>query len=105
MSNFISYIFEPETNDNLITWGYLDNILRTTPTEAEMEAQRAQMEEMLAGMSEEERAQMQARIQRQMGQGAGGQEIPMYRVMHKVDIPGVLVQPFNQYEPNRYIRY
>jgi hypothetical protein len=25
--------------------------------------------------------------------------------MHKVNIPGVLVQPFNQYEPNRYIRY
>jgi len=25
--------------------------------------------------------------------------------MHKVDIPGALVQPFNQYERNRYIRY
>ena len=105
MSNFISYIFEPETNDNLITWGYLDNILRTTPTEAEMAAQRAEMEEMLAGMSAEERAQMAPRIERQMQQGARAQEIPMYRVMKKTNIPGVLVQPFNQYERNRYIRY
>jgi hypothetical protein len=105
MSNFISYIFEPETNDNLITWGYLDNLIRTTPTEAEMAAQRAEMEEMLAGLSAEERAQMAGRIERQMQQGARAQEIPMYRVMKKADIPGVLVQPFNQYERNRYIRY
>jgi hypothetical protein len=105
MSNFISYIFEPETNDNLITWGYLDNILRTTPTEAELAAQRAEMEEMLAGLSAEERAQMAPRIERQMQQGARAQEIPMYRVMKKTNIPGVLVQSFNQYERNRYIRY
>jgi hypothetical protein len=105
MSNFISYIFEPETNDNLITWGYLDNLIRTTPTEAEMAAQRAEIEEMLAGLSAEERAQMAGRIERQMQQGARAQEIPMYRVMKKTDIPGVLVQPFNQYERNRYIRY
>jgi len=104
MSNFISYIFEPETNDNLITWGYLDNVLRVTPTEEEMEAQRAELEAMLAGMSEEERAQFGARIERQMRQASQAQEIPMYRVMKKTDIPGVLVRPYNHYEPNRYIR-
>ena len=105
MSNFISYIFEPETNDNLITWGFLDNVLRTTPTEAEVAAQRAQVEAMMAGMSEEERAQFSARIERQMQQGSRPQEIPMYRVMKKTEMPGVLVQPFNQYERNRYIRF
>jgi hypothetical protein len=105
MSNFISYIFEPETNDNLITWGFLDNVLRTTPTEAEIAAQRAQMEAMMARMSEEERAQFGARIERQMQQGSRPQEIPMYRVMKKTEIPGVLVQPFNQYERNRYIKF
>ncbi len=26
--NLISYLLEPETNDNLITWGYTDNVLR-----------------------------------------------------------------------------
>jgi predicted regulator of amino acid metabolism with ACT domain len=105
MSNFISYIFEPETNDNLITWGFLDNVLRVTPTEAELEAQRAQMEAMLAGMSEEDRAQYGARIERQMAQGARPQEIPMYRVMKKTNLPGVLIQNINQYDRNRYIKY
>ena len=105
MSNFISYIFEPETNDNLITWGFLDNALRTTPSEAEVAAQRAQMEAMMAGMTAEERAQMSGRIERQMQQGSRPQELPMYRVMKKTEIPGVLVQSFNGYERNRYIRY
>lgn len=105
MSNFISYIFEPETNDNLITWGFLDNVLRTTPTEAEIAAQQAQTEAMLAGMSEEERTQFGARMERQMQQAGRTQEIPMYRVMKKTEIPGVLVQDFNQFERNRYIRY
>ena len=94
MSNFISYIFEPETNDNLITWGFLDNVLRVTPTENEIAAQRAEMEAMLAGMSAQDRAQFGARIERQMQAATPPQEIP-----------GVLVQAFNQYDRTRYIRY
>ncbi len=105
MSNFISYIFEPETNDNLITWGYLDGLLRTTPTEAEIAAQRAEMEGMLSGLSEEERAQWEGRLQRQLENMTRPQEIPIYRVMTKTEIPGVLVREFNGYERNRYIRY
>jgi hypothetical protein len=31
-ANLISYIFEPETDDNLITWGWADHILQTTET-------------------------------------------------------------------------
>ena len=27
-SNLISYLLEPETDDNLITWGYLDDFLQ-----------------------------------------------------------------------------
>jgi len=105
MSNFISYIFEPESNDNLITWGFLDNVLRTTPSQAEVAAQQAQMEAMLAGLSAAERTQAEARMQRQGQQGSRGQEIPMYRLMKKTNLPGVLVQDFNGYERNRYIRY
>jgi len=105
MSNFISYIFEPESNDNLITWGFLDNVLRVTPSQEEIAAQRAQMEAMLAGMSEADRAQYGARMERQMEQAGRGQEIPMYRLMKKTDLPGVLVQDFNGYEGNRFIRY
>jgi hypothetical protein len=105
MSNFISYIFEPETNDNLITWGFLDNVLRSTPSEEEVAAQRAQMEAMLAGMSTEERAQYGARIERQLAESSEPQEIPLYRVMKKTNLPGVLVQEFNQYDRSRYIKY
>jgi hypothetical protein len=105
MSNFISYIFEPTTNDNLVTWGYLDNVLRVTPSEEEIAAQRAEMEDMLNQMSEEDRAQYGSRIQRQLDQLLEPQEVPMYRVMKKTEIPGVLVERFNKYERNRYIRY
>lgn len=105
MSNFISYIFEPTTNDNLITWGYLDNVLRVTPSQEEIAEQVAEMEERLAGLSEEDRANYGPRIERQIQNLTSPQEIPIYRVMKKTDIPGVLVERFNKYERNRYIRY
>ena len=59
---------------------------------------------MMAGMSADERAQMEARMARQQEQAGQGRPIPIYRVMKKTDIPGILVRPFNQYEPNRYVR-
>lgn len=104
MSNFISYILEPETNDNLITWGYLDNLLRETPTAEEIAARRAEMEEMLARLSEEERSQFGRRIERQLENLQRPQEIPIYRVMRKTNIPGVLAEPYNRYERTRYIK-
>ncbi len=110
LSNFISYILEPETNDNLVTWGYLDNVLRVTPSAAEQEAQRQAQEERLAQMTPEQRQQFQGRGGRGGGRGGGraggnrGQRVPIYRVMSKTDFAGVLVQPYNRYEPNRYIR-
>ena len=70
MSNFISYILEPETNDNLVTWGYLDNVLRATSSAV----------------------------------GQGAQRVPIYRLMKKAEFAGVLVEPFNEYQKNRYIR-
>lgn len=30
-ANLIAYLLEPETDDNLITWGYADHLLRVTP--------------------------------------------------------------------------
>lgn len=103
MSNFISYLLEPETNDNLVTWGYLDNVLRETPSLAEQEEQQRAMEERLAQMSPEQRAQFQG------GRGGRGgaprpQRVPIYRLMNRAEIAGELVRPFNQYAPNRYIR-
>jgi len=103
-SNLISNLLEPMTNDNLVTWGYLDNVVQVTPSEEEVAAQRAEMEARLAAMSPEERSQMGARFERQLEQAGRGRPIPIYRVMKKTDIPGILVRPFNQYEPRRYIR-
>jgi len=109
LSNFISYILEPETNDNLITWGYLDNVMRATPSAAEQEAQRRAMEERLVEMTPEQRAQVQGGGGGRGGRGFGGgagrpQRVPIYRLMKKTDLAGELVRPFNEYQPNRYIR-
>ncbi len=103
-SNLISYLMEPVTNDNLVTWGYLDNVVQVTPSEEEVAAQRAELEARLAAMSPEDRSQMGARLERQLEQAGRGRPIPIYRVMKKTGIPGILVRPFNQYEPRRYIR-
>ncbi len=102
-SNLISYLLEPVTNDNLVTWGFLDNVVQATPSAAQLEAQRAEMETRLAGMSAADRAQFGGRLEQQLAQASQGRAIPIYRVMKKTDIPGVLVRPFVE-GGNRYIR-
>ncbi len=82
-SNLISYILEPETNDNLITWGYLDNFLRVTPTQGQ---QKISPE---SGMQSND---------------IRNQRIPIYRLMKKTNLKGVLVEPYNEYEKNRYLK-
>jgi hypothetical protein len=103
-SNLISYLLEPATNDNLVTWGYLNNVVQVTPSAEETEARLAELRERLSSMTEEERAQMGSRLERQIQQAGEGRAIPLHRVMKKTEIPGVLVTPFNLYEPNRYYR-
>jgi len=89
-SNLICYILEPETNDNLITWGYLDTYLQAMTEE--------QTQEYIERM-----ARFRARGQ-QEGPLPPGQLIPIYRLMTKIDLRGALVDPFNDYERNRYVR-
>jgi hypothetical protein len=89
-SNLICYILEPETNDNLITWGYLDTYLQ-----AMTEEQTQQYIERMA--------RFRARGQRE-GPLPPGQLVPIYRLMTKTDLRGVLVDRFNDYERNRYVR-
>ncbi|MEX2609182.1 MAG: M14 family zinc carboxypeptidase [Gemmatimonadota bacterium] len=71
MGNLISYLMEPETDDNLITWGWTDHLLRETPESAD-EARR--------------------------------QRVPMMRVMTHQDLPVLRVQPFHDYQRNRFYR-
>ena len=70
-SNLISYLLEPETDDNLVTWNYLDNYLqiRSADLQADPEAMPAAM-----------RAAQ-----------AAAQRIPIYRLMKKAAVKGVLV--------------
>jgi len=69
--NLISYLMEPETDDNLITWNWADHLLQVTD---EPDA------------------------------GDDRQRVPMIRVMTNQRIPALIVQPYNQYQPNLYFR-
>ncbi len=89
-SNLISYILEPETDDNLITWGFLDTYLQAM-SEEETQRYVERMAQRRARMGEE-------------GPPPPGQLIPMYRLMTRAALKGVLVESFNSYERNRYVR-
>jgi hypothetical protein len=65
-SNLISYLLEPETDDNLITWGYLDDFLQVRGGAA-------------AGGGR--------------GGNTPGQRIPMYRLLKQTTFPAVIVEP------------
>jgi hypothetical protein len=86
-SNFICYILEPETNDNLVTWGFLNTYLQA--------------------MNEEETKEYLERMSRRRWTESippPGQLIPMYRLMKKTELKGTLAETFNGYERNRYVR-
>ncbi len=100
-ANLISYLMEPETDDNLITWGWTDHVLQVSPES---------VEEVLAGMmggrdasqmSERQLTQMRTFAERQM---ARRQQVPMMRVVESQSLPVVRVQPFNDYQRNRFYR-
>ncbi len=104
-SNLICYLFEPETDDNLVTWGYLDDFLQVTPDpDAMKKRQEALLKERMEEMPEANLEQMRQRFQR-MGDRYRNQQIPIYRLMKKTNVRSVLVGPFNIYERTRYIRY
>jgi hypothetical protein len=103
-SNLICYLFEPETDDNLVTWGYLDDFLQVTPDEEEMKKRlEEQLEERRAEMTEEAVEQMRQRMMNQ-GRRFRSQRIPLYRLMKKANVKAVLVEPFNGLEKTRYLR-
>ena len=100
-ANLISYIMEPETDDNLITWGWTDHILEVRPSTVE-----GMMANFLGGRDRSEipaqqLARLEARIEEQL---AEGQRVPMIRVPTHQPLPVVRVAPFNQYQRNRYYR-
>ena len=86
-SNLICYILEPETNDNLITWGYLDNHLRVMAPRPEQTGNEN-------SQTQSRRSQRRVR----------DQKIPIYRLMKKMPLKGIMVQPNNEIERTQYIK-
>jgi dipeptidyl-peptidase 4 len=78
--NLIAYLMEPETDDNLITWGYADHLLRVTPPVADGGTGAA------AGDRRAPRPQ----------------RVPMMRVVTPQPLPLLEVVPFNTVDRNRY---
>ncbi len=100
-ANFISYIMEPETDDNLITWGWADHVIQVRPSTFE-----EMMEQSLRGRDRSEipQQQLERMEQRAREQLAEGQRVPMIRVTTHQPLPVVRVVSFNGYQRNRYYR-
>jgi hypothetical protein len=80
-SNLISYLLEPETDDNLITWGYLDDFLQVRAAAAPTPAGAAPPAGGRAGGGAGR------------GGGGAGQRIPMYRLMKQTTFPAMVIEP------------
>jgi dipeptidyl-peptidase 4 len=101
MGNLITYLMEPETDDNLITWGWTDHILQETPGSVEEVVSGFLGGESLEDLEPQQREQLLARAEEIM---ARRQQVPMMRVMTHQDLPVQRVQPFNEYQRNRFFR-
>ncbi len=79
--NLIAYLMEPETDDNLITWGYANHLLRVTPPAADDGGDAASM------------ARQRARRP---------QRVPMMRLVNPQPLPLLEVVPFNETDRTRH---
>ena len=100
-ANLISYLMEPETDDNLITWGWADHVLQVRPATVEEALEGFLGGRDPASIPERQMEQVRARLERQLSAGQG---VPMMRVMAHQPMSVELVAPFNQYQRNRYFR-
>jgi dipeptidyl-peptidase 4 len=89
-SNLISYLLEPETDDNLITWGYLDDLRRVRggPPSGCGAGGRAG-----GAAPDPDDPQPPAAGRGGRGGTTPGQRIPMYRLMKQTTFPAVVVEP------------
>ena len=101
MGNLITYLMEPETDDNLITWGWTDHILEETP-----DSEAAVIASMLGGRSMSELdAEQQAQVRERAAEIMSElQRVPMMRVMDHQNMSVLRVRPFNGFQRNRFFR-
>jgi hypothetical protein len=71
--NLISYLLEPESDDNLVTWNYLDNYIQVQSPTLQQSAEEA------PGPPG--------------GAQSKGQPVPIYRIMKRTGFKSVLVDP------------
>lgn len=86
-SNLVSYLLEPETDDNLITWGYLDDFLQVTTNRGG--GGRA------GGAPDPDDPQPAGAGAGRGGRGGNtpGQRIPMFRLMKQASFAAMVVEP------------
>ncbi len=98
-ANLISYLMEPETDDNLITWGWADHVLEVRPGSVEEAMQAMGVDP--SSLSEEQRTQFRTRIERQL---ATPQRVPMMRVMKHQPMKVMRVEAANRAGRNDFFR-
>jgi hypothetical protein len=86
MGNLIAYLMEPESDDNLITWGWADHLLRVTGVPSAPGDEQAGADGSDAGSE----AQQQP------------PRAPMMRVVRQQPMSLLQVVPFNDYNRTRY---
>ncbi len=102
-SNLLCYLIEPETNDNLITWGYLDNFIKIIGDQSERLKQYEKRIKQDKEMSKSDRKAALKRIEDQI-KNAKIQKYPIYRLMKKTAVSSTIIEAnFNSFE-NQYIK-
>lgn len=97
--NLVSYLMEPETDDNLITWGYTDNVLRVTPSTVEEAMGDLLGDTDPSSLTPEQRAQLEQRAAAAMKQR---QRVPMMRVVSEQPKRLVEVERYTDLNRTRY---
>ena len=85
--NLIAYLMEPETDDNLITWGYTDHLLRVPGAAPTADEPPAPPSAAPAGPAQQK-----------------PQRVPMMRVVKAQPMPLLEVVPFNESNRTRYFQ-
>jgi dipeptidyl-peptidase 4 len=101
MGNLITYLMEPETDDNLITWGWTDHILQETPASVEVAMSQLMGGGDPGGLTAAQQQQLRERAEELMNRR---QQVPMMRVMTHQDLPVERVRHFNGFQRNRFFR-
>lgn len=97
--NLISYLLEPETDDNVITWGWLDNVLQVRPATVE-EAIRGMLGDTdISSLTPQQRTQVEAQANAMM---ARKQRVPMMRLVEPQSMSLLEVTRFGEENRTRY---